>query len=446
MIPLYRWIEVAVYSLLNFLPFLLLALYPFRHNYRFSKPVTAVLITVITVIQIGLGIWAAFFANGHAGLVSAASTIIYAGFYFLAVEDGVGKILFTLLMISNTANFTVLASKCLEGQLFGDLARQPYRWSFSLCMLLVELLIVTPLFFYVKKTFTPAIGKRIDNFMWKFMWLIPATFYLVWYYALYGDVTETSLEIALRPTNILILFLINLGAFFIHYLVVQLVNVYAMNAELSEKNHQLAMQSLQYGSLNEKIEETKKARHDLRHHMTVMTGFLDNDDTAGLRQYLLTYLKTLPDYSTTVFCKHPIFNMLIHYFAQLAKESGIDFTVSMNIPLKIPVADSDLAVLFGNLLENAVQACAAQNHPDRRIVMHGGIDGDSLVVTLDNTFDGSLKHNHDGTLLSTKPGGTGLGIESARAIAARYGGIIKVEQADGLFMASVMLELPEEKA
>lgn len=39
-----RITEIAVYSLLNFLPFLILTLYPFRRSLRFSKKITAVLI------------------------------------------------------------------------------------------------------------------------------------------------------------------------------------------------------------------------------------------------------------------------------------------------------------------------------------------------------------------------------------------------------------------
>ena len=50
--PLYRLIEVAVYSLLNFLPFLALALYPFRHSLRFSRRVTGVLIALVTAGQL----------------------------------------------------------------------------------------------------------------------------------------------------------------------------------------------------------------------------------------------------------------------------------------------------------------------------------------------------------------------------------------------------------
>ena len=43
MLPAYRIAEVCIYSLLNFLPFLVLALYPFCHGLRFSNKTTGVL-------------------------------------------------------------------------------------------------------------------------------------------------------------------------------------------------------------------------------------------------------------------------------------------------------------------------------------------------------------------------------------------------------------------
>lgn len=53
MIPLYRIIEICVYSLLNFLPFMALALYPFRSRLRFSVKITVCIIVVISFIQMG---------------------------------------------------------------------------------------------------------------------------------------------------------------------------------------------------------------------------------------------------------------------------------------------------------------------------------------------------------------------------------------------------------
>lgn len=54
--PLYRIAEICVYSLLNFLPFMALALYPFRSRLRFSVKITVCIIVVISFIQ--MGAWA----------------------------------------------------------------------------------------------------------------------------------------------------------------------------------------------------------------------------------------------------------------------------------------------------------------------------------------------------------------------------------------------------
>ena len=56
--PLYRIIETIVYSLLNFLPFLLLALYPFRKHFRYPIPITGMLTALATLLQVSLGLWA----------------------------------------------------------------------------------------------------------------------------------------------------------------------------------------------------------------------------------------------------------------------------------------------------------------------------------------------------------------------------------------------------
>ena len=51
--PLYRMLEVCVYSLTNFLPFLAMALYPFRRRLRFSPAVAAALVAVLTLLFVG---------------------------------------------------------------------------------------------------------------------------------------------------------------------------------------------------------------------------------------------------------------------------------------------------------------------------------------------------------------------------------------------------------
>lgn len=435
--PLYRILEVAVFSLLNFFPLMMLALYPFRNSLRFSKKVTAVLIGLLTVIQLMLGAWAAILPSSKVGIVSAVSTVLYASFYFFAVKKHIGKTLFTILMISNIANLTVVAAKCIEGVLFPELALQSYRWSFSLMLLAVEAVLAVPIFLYMKKVFTPAVEREPSGFEWKYLWLIPATFYLVWYAAFYGVVSRTALEIALRPKNTLFILLINIGAFLIYYVVARLISEQSKTLELTERNHQLTMQSLQYENLQEKITEARRAKHDVRHHIALMQEYLAREDLSALQNYLKEYGDSLPDDSLIRFCENVVANTVLLYFAQQAKINNIDYIVKADIPENISVSDTDISVLFGNLLENALDACKQEQSDDKKIIIRAGRTGNSLCLTVYNTFSGRLKYDTDGALISTKHKGQGLGTRSIKNIAEAYGGICRFDAKNGMFYASV---------
>lgn len=435
--PLYRILEVAVFSLLNLLPLMVLALYPFRNSLRFSKKVTVCLIVLVTAIQLVLGTLAATLPNSKAGIISAASTVLYAAFYFLAIKKHIGKTLFALLMISNLANLTTVSAKCLEGFFFPALAVQSYRWSFSLMLFAVESVLAVPVFLYIKKVFTPAVEREPSGFEWKYLWLIPATFYVVWYCAFYSVVSRTALEIALRPKNTLFILLINIGAFLIYYVVARLISEQGKTLELTERNHQLTMQAVQYENLQEKITEARRAKHDVRHHIAVMREYLGRNDYAALDEYLNQYGRSLPDDSLIQFCQNTIANTVLLYFAQQAKNEHIDYIVKTDIPQNIVVSDTDISVLLGNLIENALDACKAEAGPDKKIVILASAPNNALCITVDNTFTGTLKYGSDGTLISTKHKGTGLGTQSIKSIAEAYGGLCRFEVNNGMFYASV---------
>ena len=470
--PLYRVAEVCLYSLLNFVPFMGLALYPFQNRLRFSKKVTAGMILVLTLLQLFLGNLAAFGKEGNGAFLSALSSLIYAIFYLTAVKMPVGKTLFTLLMISNLANFLVVSSKCIEGQIFPELARQSYRWSYSLIFFLVQLVFWLPLFIYIKQIYTPAVEKEPSGREWSYLWLIPGTFYLIWYDTIYANENLSSLEIALRPKNAICLFFINAGACLIYYIVSELVLEQRKTLELQQKNYQLSMQSLQYENLQTKITEARRARHDVRHHISLLQKYMQEQDYEALAEYLQQYQKSIPDDVPISYCENVAVNAVLLYFAQVAKNEEIEYEVRVSLPKETGMEDADLSVLFGNLLENALDACEeeiekiqkgqsaqseqklqeAEKTQDGQIHLYGETEksnvgkviinasqkGQALCVTVDNTFSGKLRQDREGRLLSTKHRGSGMGTESVKMIAEKYHGVCRFEVADGMFCASFM--------
>ena len=165
----------------------------------------------------------------------------------------------------------------------------------------------------------------------------------------------------------------------------------------------------------------------------LMEGNLD-----ALHDYLDTYNESLPDDPLVRFCENTAANAVLLYFTQRAKENHIDYIVKVNIPNDIFVSDTDISVLFGNLVENAVEACRNEFLNDRKILIRANLTGNSFYVTVDNTFSGMLRYANNDKLLSTKHKGTGLGTQSVKSIAAHYNGVCRFEAKDGMFCASVM--------
>ncbi len=223
-----------------------------------------------------------------------------------------------------------------------------------------------------------------------------------------------------------------------------LMDEYDKNFALKAKNAQLALQKLQYENMKNKISETRQARHDLHHHIAVLSGYLHDGRLEELESYLAGYLNSMPDDSSIVFCQNYEVNLLLCYFSQQAKERQVDFLVHADIPENLGVDEVDISVLLGNLLENALDACILEENIHKKIVVRGQIKNNTLFLTIDNTFHGKVKKDKNGRYLSSKHEGEGIGIESAKQIVLCYHGIFQVDCEDGLFCVSVMLPLDRD--
>ena len=248
-----RVAETLIYSLLNLLPYLILALYPFYNTLRFSRRATAAFIVALTLVQIGLGACAMLFFTEYAGHWSLLGTALYAVFFLLCVKDRFGKIVFMLLMVSNAANMVVMLSKALENLLFPELAVQGYRWSFSLCTALVQAATFPLLFLYFRRYFCGALRVKSSEKAWRYLWLVPGTFYFCWYFMLYFN-PLSSHELALMPENAVFTALLNLGALLVYSLVADALVQADRNVALQAENYTLSIENMQYRSLTARIE------------------------------------------------------------------------------------------------------------------------------------------------------------------------------------------------
>lgn len=434
--PIYRLLEVALFSLLNFLPFLALAMYPFRRHLRFSNAVTNICVVGMCLIQILIGYAAAFSPLGS-GIMSAVSTVVYAAFLLFVTKDRVGRLLFVLLALSNIGNLVTVFAKFLEGHIFGDIALEPYRWSLCVCILILHVVITIPVAIYVRKYFTSSVPIQTDS--WHYLWIIPATFFVTWYYHLYFTGQDT-LRVVLDIHNAIFILVINLGAFVVYHTAILLLFEQQKASQLAQENHLLAMHKLQYDTLQYRINEARQAKHDVRHHTHLIREYLRSGKLQELDTYLENYSHSLPDTQSLTHCQHYATNALLNYFVQQAADNNIKMDIFVQLPETVALPETTLSVLLGNLLENAIDACNELPCEERKITVRGKVNNGFVYFDISNNYSGILKKNKSGEFLSTKMKGHGLGLHSVAQLVRYHNGIYEVDTSNNVFRVSVILQ------
>lgn len=127
-----------------------------------------------------------------------------------------------------------------------------------------------------------------------------------------------------------------------------------------------------------------------------------------------------------------------HYWA-LARQVNIPFEAKVDLPAQLPMDEIDVALVLSNLLENAIDASLKLSPEKRHISLEAYIHSGHLgLIRVENNYAGTINEKN-GTFFSSKRRGKGVGINSVRRIAEKFGGDSSFRYADGVFVAKVML-------
>lgn len=180
-------------------------------------------------------------------------------------------------------------------------------------------------------------------------------------------------------------------------------------------------------------------RHDLRHHLDAIMA-LAKDENAELQDYLRTLMANIPK-SNRTFCENRAVSAVLGHYDALCRQKNIDLSLDLAVPGENPnVTDSVLCILFGNILENAVEACDRMESGERFIRVCTRMQHDLLVLTVDNSFNGQVR-TQNGRFRSSKRDDYGIGLTSVQAMAQKYGGDARFEPNDTVFKSSVYVRL-----
>ncbi len=298
---------------------------------------------------------------------------------------------------------------------------------------------------FFKELLRPALDYTVSLGIWKLVWVIPVCNNAVYTITITPDVSRYTLypgnEFYFIPPLWILLTFSSYGI-----LLKMMVDV-SKNAALQESLHlsetQITAQKKQMELLQVRIQETSRFRHDIRHHFLAIDGFLKNDDMDGLKEYIQQSITLLPGQMSKVYCDNVAVNALLCYYREQADRAQIKTTFKITLPKKLPVPDTELCIMIGNLLENAVEACQRMKSEDKFVEVTLSMASSALLAILvSNSYESHVQQAGDGTFLSSKgKGRKGIGLSSVLNIAEKYNGIAKVEHTDQVFRVSLLLSM-----
>lgn len=244
------------------------------------------------------------------------------------------------------------------------------------------------------------------------------------YLTLFNKLTptmETLMSIAA-----LILLLSDLAIFAV-YQYSQKLNRDNLNLQLLQQKDQA--EGEYFIALENQYERQRVLLHDLRRHLTVIKEFaLENGDLKVV--HYVSDLQNLPALQRKVkYCGNIMLNVVLSRYKELCDEKGIQFSIDVRDVDVDFLAQNDITALFGNLLENAMEAAEKTENPYLELFIGSGGDTQSdarIFVSLTNSCDEEPVKDSAGNFLTRKLNKErhGVGQKSIRRAVKKYEGII----------------------
>ncbi len=365
-------------------------------------------------------------------------SIIFCKFLF---KSNALIIIFSIFLVSNTKDNILIISGGLQDLGFFDTLLK-YNTNSSNYVLIgfIVLIVLLPALYYICMILLKqAIELNISRVCWSYLYLIPVLYYI--YTKIYGILFTDKMEMR----TIIVIVLLNAIVYFFYIVTLKMLIKTHENLEINNKftnaENLINIQKEEYEKLTENFKTTTRLWHDWKHHLITITGFVKENNLTALNTYLDNYCKNylVKDDKISI-CQNHSVDILLRHYISLAKKNDVEVEIYANLPKDLSISDVDLNIIFGNLMQNALDACLNQKTGTKFIKVKSEIIGSQLMLLIQNSFDGYVRHE-DNRFYSTSHEGEGIGIASVRNIVERYDGSLKISWSKNVFNTYVLLIL-----
>ena len=195
----------------------------------------------------------------------------------------------------------------------------------------------------------------------------------------------------------------------------------------------------QYAYYEEKLKSEEAVRglyHDMKNHLLL----LQKQNSPETRQMAADLRRQIADYEDYIHTGNEFLDIIIRDKARQAKEDQVDFSAVIHFEQGGFLEPIDISTIFGNALDNALEASRKLPSEQRLITVKAECVRDMLSVVVENNClpeeAGYDKTSKEDKFLH------GFGIRNIKQAVEKYSGQCLIRQGNDCFQLKILLPLP----
>lgn len=184
-------------------------------------------------------------------------------------------------------------------------------------------------------------------------------------------------------------------------------------------------------------------RHDYHNHIQAAESYLKLGKYEELAVYLRELDENLYEIDQIMKTGNLMADAILNSKLSLMREYQIRTEVTAHVPAQMRITDTELCILLGNLLDNAIEACQKVPEDENRFIkIYMDILQEQLYISVMNGMQGRAVR-HGALFQSSKheDGFHGFGLRKVHQIVEKYGGFLDCQSEEGVFATEILLSI-----
>lgn len=215
-----------------------------------------------------------------------------------------------------------------------------------------------------------------------------------------------------------------------------------LEQELDTVKHLRYIEREQYKSSKENIELINMKCHDIKHQIASI-----GKSKLMSSEYIEELNDVISIYDSAIATGNQTLDVILTEKSLLCNKNKIKFSCIVDGARLGFMNEGDIYSLFGNLVDNAIEAVCELEEDMRTIGIKVNVCDDELVINETNYYEKPLIYEN-GVLQTTKPDKKyhGFGFKSIKYICDKYGGSIIVDTHDKIFDITIKFPITPQAA